>query len=319
MVINNYQLESLNKNSPVRAIFVLHKRTVSFIKHIFSFMKYTFFISLVLLFSCNEFGDTAITSPGKGKERDLPQKMEYSYDCLKSDSGKLSDTWGKANDIISKVATFNIKVSDEDQMRFGDTFLIEAKKDKNFEIDTQSPLNEKLNIILSNLVKERSKPTGIEYEIFLLKDTANVNAYTVGGKIFITTAMIKVCKNDDQLYAIIGHEVGHNEKGHIKTAIKQLKASNKFFGEWGETFIIMKRFLTGSFNQKNELEADYFGLDLSWKLGYDVCAIRSFWDDMAKKEERNGFDNFFRTHPYSDTRSKCLVNHIEKNFKVVCK
>lgn len=283
-----------------------------------SCMKFTIFIFLVFIFSCNEFADTAGTSSEKGKERDLPQKMEYSYECLKSDSGKLSDTWAKADDIISKVATFNIKVSDEDQMRFGDTFLIEAKKDKNFEIDTESPVNKKLAIILDNLVKERSKPTGINYEIFLLKDSATINAYTVGGKIFITSAMIKVCKNDDQLYAIIGHEIGHNEKGHIKSAIKQLKASNNFFGEWGETLVIMKRFLTGSFNQKNELEADYFGLDLSWKLGLDVCAIRSFWDDMAKKEERNGFDNFFRTHPYSDTRSSCLVNHIQKNFKVTC-
>ncbi len=98
-----------------------------------------------------------------------------------------------------------------------------------------------------------------------------------------------------------------------------MKASKKFFGEWGEKFFLAKRILTGSFNHKNELEADYFGLDLTWKLGYYICAIRTFWDDMAKGEKHIAILDFLRTHPYSDTRSKCLENHIANNFKVECK
>ncbi|RYD83262.1 MAG: hypothetical protein EOP53_01380, partial [Sphingobacteriales bacterium] len=227
--------------------------------------------------------------------------------------------WGKADNLINKIATYDIDVSDEEQMKYGDTFLIESKKDKNFIIDETDPVNIKLKTILNNLVQERAKPSGINYQIFLLKDTATINAYTVGGKIFITTAMINKCKNDDQLYAIIGHEIGHNEKGHIKASLKQLKASREFFGEWGEALLSIKKLLTGSFNQKNEMEADYYGLDLSWKLGYDVCAIKSFWDDLAKGEEKEDWYNFFRTHPYSDTRSKCLTAHIKTNFEVGCK
>ncbi len=275
------------------------------------------YLSILFCLSCNEFG-TGEERDNSGRERKLPAKMVYSFDCLKSDSGKVSEIWGKADELIGKVATFNIEVSDQEQMRFGDTFLIESLKDKNFVIDSVSPVNKKLQTILDDLVSERARPTDIEYVIYLVQDTALVNAYTVGGKIFITTAMINKCKNDDQLYAIIGHEIGHNEKGHIKNTLKQLKASNKFFGEWGGAFFSIKRLLTGSFNQKNELEADYYGLDLSWKLGYDICAIRSFWDEMAQAEVRDDMFDFFRTHPYSDTRSSCLVNHISKNFGVQC-
>lgn len=279
---------------------------------------FLFFLGATLLFSCNEMGSGGDDNGQPGRERRLPSGMIYSFDCLKSDSNKVSDIWGKADALINKVATYNIEVSDQEQMRFGDTFLLESLKDKNFIIDSLSPVNKKLNTILTDLVSERSKPTDIEYFIYLLRDTALVNAYTVGGKIFITTAMLNKCKNDDQLYAIIGHEIGHNEKGHIKSTLKQLKASNKFFGEWGGAFLSIKRVLTGSFNQKNELEADYYGLDLSWKLGYDICAIRSFWDEMAKSETKDETFDFFRTHPYSDTRSSCLVNHISKNFEVKC-
>lgn len=271
----------------------------------------------LLLLSCNEFRD-ATSETISGKERKLPTKMVYSYDCIKPDSGSLNDILGKADNILGKVATFNIEVSDKDQVAFGDTFLIEALKDKNFIIDSTSHVNIKLETILSDLLRKRVNPSAITYKIYLLQDTATINAYTVGGKIFITTGMISKCTNDDQLYAIIGHEIGHNEKGHIKNSIRQMKASNKFFGDWGNAFIVIKRILTGSFNFKNELEADYYGVDLAWKLGYDICTICTFWKDMARGEEHNTINDFFRTHPYSDTRSKCLLNHIKTNFKIDC-
>jgi predicted Zn-dependent protease len=245
--------------------------------------------------------------------------MVYSYNCLEKDSGSLSGILGKADNILGKVATFNIEVSDQDQVAFGEQFLKEAVKDKNFVIDSANILNSKLNTILNDLLRKRLRPTGITYKVYLLDDTATINAYTVGGKIFVTKAIINKCKNDDQLYAIIGHEIGHNEKGHIKNGIKAMKASQKFFGEWGDMFFLAKKLLTGSFNQKNELEADYYGLDLAWKLGYDICAVPAFWNDMAKAEAHDdaNFD-FLRTHPYSDTRSKCLLNHIKTNFKLDC-
>lgn len=283
-------------------------------------MKNIFVCCLTFFFiACNEFSGDNNEDNSTGKGRKLPSGMKYSYDCLKGDSSKISDVWGKADDIIGKIVTYDIEVTDEDQMKYGDTFLIESLKDKNFVIDDDSPLNKKLDTILQRLTDERIKPTGIRYKIFLLKDTATINAYTVGGKIFITRAMINKCKNDDQLYAIIGHEIGHNEKGHIKNSLKQVKASKEYFGEWGEAFVSIKKILTGSFNQKNELEADYYGLDLTWKLGYDICAIKDFWDDLAKGEEKEDWYNFFRTHPYSDIRSQCLTGHIKKNFGVDCK
>lgn len=282
-------------------------------------IKNTLIISVALFFvSCGELsGDKQDAT--KGKVRDLPKNMSYNYDCLKDDSSSVSDLWGKADNIINKIATYDIDVTDEEQMKYGDTFLIESMKDKKFIIDKDDPVNAKLQSILNDLVQERANPSGIEYKIFLLQDTATINAYTVGGKIFITTGMISKCKNDDQLYAIIGHEIGHNEKGHIKASMKQLKASREFFGEWGEALLSIKKLLTGSFNQKNEMEADYYGLDLSWKLGKDICAIKTFWDDLAKGEEKEDWFDFFRTHPYSDTRSKCLTAHIKKNFEVECK
>ncbi len=271
-----------------------------------------------ILCSCNGFLENETADEITGKERRLPKNMTYSYECLKADTNALSDTWAKADRLLGKVTTFNIEVTDAEQVEFGEQFLKESRQDENFRIDSTSNINFKLNIILQELLRKRVNPTDITYNIYLLQDTKTVNAYTVGGKIFVTKAMISKCKNDDQLYAIIGHEIGHNEKGHIKNALKQMKASQKFFGEWGNMFFAAKKLLTGSFNQRNELEADYFGLDLTWKLGYSVCEIRSFWDDMAKAEGPHSTLDFMRTHPYSQIRSTCIVNHVKNNFEVSC-
>ena len=274
--------------------------------------------SCIILFasSCNESNGSI------QKERALPENMIYSYDCVtqSSKANKISDYLSKADEFINSVATSDIEVSDKEQNEFGDLFLKEAKKDKKFIIDNTNPLNEKLQFVLANLLRVRENPSSLKYEIYLLTDTATINAYTVGGKIFVTSSIISRCKNDDQLYAIIGHEIGHNEKEHIKSSLKQLKASNKYLGtDWGSTFLGVKKILTSSFNQKNEIESDYYGLDLTWKLGFDVCAIKSFWDDMANNEDHDLLRDFFSTHPYSDIRSACLVNHIKSNFKQTCR
>src|SRR5215203_2758187 len=76
-----------------------------------------------------------------GKERRLPGKMVYNYDCLKKDTGTLSKVWKTADDVIGKVATFNIEVSDEEQVAFGEQFMAEAAKDENFIIDAANPEN----------------------------------------------------------------------------------------------------------------------------------------------------------------------------------
>ena len=77
--------------------------------------------------------------------------------------------------------------------------------------------------------------------------------------------------------------------------------------------------LTASFNQKNELEADYYGIELTNKLGYDVCTAVDFWKEMASNENNfNQLEDFFRTHPFSKLRAQCLSDHIRFNYGKSC-
>ena len=173
---------------------------------------------------------------------------------------------------------------------------------------------------MNDLLSARENPSGIKYAIYLLDDK-QINAFTFGGRIYVTKAMYDKCKGSTALlYSIIGHEIGHSEKGHIKKTIQEMMLSNKIFGENnGDFFFYIKKLLTGSFNQKNELEADYYGTDLTYRLNQDVCSAVSFWKSMAQEENQySKLEDFFRTHPFSNLRAQCLQNHIQQNFGQSC-
>ena len=72
-------------------------------------------------------------------------------------------------------------------------------------------------------------PTAYKGYHFILQDSPEVNAFAVpGGFVFITTAMLDFLKNEDELAAILGHEMGHMELGHGMKAVDNEKILKLF-------------------------------------------------------------------------------------------
>jgi predicted Zn-dependent protease len=278
--------------------------------------RFFFFLASALwMISCNEV-DRMLN------KKEKPKDMTYSFSCLDSALGgkPINQHLEKAGDLIRNLAVSEKKVTDSIQSQYGRMFHDEMVKEGTFKLINDGALSNKLNTVLTRLLQARDQPSKISYAIYPLEDTA-INAFTFGGRIYITRAMLKKCAESEALlYAIIGHEIGHSEKGHIKTTIQEIMISNRVFGEEsGPTFLGIKRLLTASTNQKNELEADYYGINLTYELGYDICTAVSFWKEMASKENSyNKVEDFFRTHPFSSLRSECLTSHIRTNFGTEC-
>jgi predicted Zn-dependent protease len=256
------------------------------------------------------------------KEKKPSKEMTYSYTCLDSavSGSRWSKTLGKAGDIISDIAVNEKSITDDVQSQWGAAFHKDAVENKTFNLMKDARIQAQLDKVMQDLLQAREQASNIQYAIYAIEDTA-VNAFTFGGRIYVTRAMLKKCEGKTPLlYSIIGHEIGHSEKGHIKKAIQQMEVSNKIFGEQGGAlFLQVQKLLTGSFNQKNELEADYYGTDLSYRLDQDICSAVEFWKEMASKENSyNKVEDFFRTHPFSSLRAECLQTHIRTNFNRSC-
>ena len=253
--------------------------------------------------------------------RQKPGTMTYSFTCLDTAVG--GSTTGKAisrtTGLIRDIAVSKKAITDEVQSDYGDVFHEDAVQNKTFVLLNDPAINSRLQTVLRDLLAAREKPSGIRYSIYLLDDK-EINAFTFGGYIYLTKGMYdKIKSSPDLLYSIVGHEIGHSEKGHIKQTIQELELSGKLFGDRGPTYFQLKKLLAGSFNQKNELEADYYGIDLTSSLDKNLCATVAFWKEMAQSENQySRLEDFFRTHPFSGLRAQCLQDHIAQNFDVRC-
>ena len=145
-----------------------------------------------------------------------------------------------------------------------------------------------------------------------------VNALTAGGKIFISKKMYEFCSNDGELACIIGHEISHNELGHINNQINRTKTIQNF-GLSDDISSLITSTLYQPFNKKNESHCDMLGIDLAISSGYDPCSSIQFWKRMKSDErELSQIENILSSHPYSNQRINCSINHIKRNYNLSC-
>jgi predicted Zn-dependent protease len=187
----------------------------------------------------------------------------------------------------------------------------------------------KINGIMNKLIGELSKfynPTAHEhygkysnnYKIYII-ESDEINAFTAGARIFITTGIYKFCKTDDEIACIIGHEMCHNELGHINRKLIRHKTAVSFLGEgFGDIAAAVGSILISPFNQKNEGHCDLFGIDLANSAGYDACKNVNLWERMNESNGEKSLVDLFSSHPYSGDRAKCSKEHMKRNYGKSC-
>lgn len=169
------------------------------------------------------------------------------------------------------------------------------------------------------------------WEFNLVQDKER-NAFCMpGGKIVVYSGMLDLIGNsasrDDELAAVIGHEVGHAIAKHgNERASQQMVASlgssvlgavvaNK--SQQTQQAVAIAYGLGAQygallpFSRKQELEADYIGIVLATLAGYDADAAVTLWQKMAAASQSTTAE-FMSTHPSSTTRISQLQKDIPK-------
>lgn len=181
------------------------------------------------------------------------------------------------------------------------------------------------NAITINVPKSAHKG---EWEVVVF-DSEQVNAFALpGGKIGVYTGILKVAENQDQLGAIIGHEVGHVIENHSNERMSAHQLSQTTLtladgamaaGELENRNLYMSGFSLATkylglmpYGRAHEREADIVGQDLMAKSGFNPSAAISLWQNMAKFS--NGSPpEFMSTHPSNKTRIDQLTKHLPKS------
>ncbi|MDD3089838.1 MAG: M48 family metallopeptidase [Candidatus Omnitrophica bacterium] len=171
---------------------------------------------------------------------------------------------------------------------------------------------------------------GIEYKFRVVEDE-NMNAFTIpGGYVYATTGLLNGVSSDDELAAVLAHEIGHSEARH---AVKHLEAAmgyntvlmlayildsreeDKKKDQWayiqaGGTAVF--QLIDLGYSRKDEYEADRLSTVYMRDAGYDPRAILTLMRKL-KEKERQGEPHwayFLRSHPYLDERMEAVRSEL---------
>jgi predicted Zn-dependent protease len=162
-------------------------------------------------------------------------------------------------------------------------------------------------------------------------ESEQVNAFALpGGKIGVYTGLLKVAENQDQLAAVIGHEIGHVIAGHsnerlstnqaLQTVLALGDAGMKAYGVKYQQEL-MTAFGLGAqygvalpFSRAHESESDIIGLELMANAGFEPRQAVNLWQNMAAAGS-GGMPEFMSTHPLPETRIKDLRERMPEAMK----
>jgi len=151
-----------------------------------------------------------------------------------------------------------------------------------------------------------------------------VNAWCMpGGKIAVYTGLIEKLKvTDDELAAVIGHEIAHALREHARERASEQAVAGSLIsigsaifgvgdlGQQGAQYAYMG--LMGLPNSRShETEADRIGVELAARAGYDPRAAITLWQKMG---QAGGSEppKLLSTHPSSQDRIRDLTVYSER-------
>lgn len=161
-----------------------------------------------------------------------------------------------------------------------------------------------------------------DWEVVVFDDPS-ANAFAMPGyKIGVFTGLIDLAEDDDQLAAVIGHEVGHVLSNHGNERMTQAMGINivllliGLFTEIDSQLALQALGLGAEvgvmlpFSRVHESEADVIGLQLMAAAGFRPEASVELWQNMSEAAGSTPFE-FLSTHPGHDTRIKKLKDNLE--------
>ena len=230
-----------------------------------------------------------------------------------------------------------IFISEEKEIALG----VAAFRDvlRNARLNSNPEINAMVNRVGHRIAKAANKPE-YYWEFAVIQDDEAVNAFALpGGKVAIFTGILKHTKNEDGLATVMAHEVAHALQRHgaerySRGILEQVAQLGTIAGaatgavDPGVAMGAMSAYGVGISlpnNRRQESEADFIGLQLMAKAGYDPREAVGFWERMSgcPKNMIGKFcfrsnaavPEFLSTHPSDVSRIKQIEAWIPNALK----
>lgn len=164
--------------------------------------------------------------------------------------------------------------------------------------------------------------------------SSKVNAFCLpGGKIVVLSGLVEqLSLTDDEMAAVLGHEIAHAALEHGKESYSQRQVAKVAVGILGIVAAVVgarhnvdpnaafnattglgavgaEFFALRPYGRERELDADRFGMELAARAGFDPSGAVSLQQKMGAAG--GSTPEFLSTHPSSDTRVQELQGTLE--------
>ncbi len=211
-------------------------------------------------------------------------------------------------------------MSPQDQREYGASVLHELRA-YDMVLD-DALLDEYINALGYKLVSNSDRPD-LPFTFFIVRDN-EINAFAVpGGYIAANAGLIIHMAREDELAAVLAHEISHITQQHLLRAYEDMKkmsipvmlamlgvliASSHSHDDTGEAAIMTGTSLMQqrqiNFTRHDEAEADRVGIQTMARAGYDPMAMADTFATLQRVMRVNGIDvpEFLLDHPVDTSR-----------------
>ncbi len=160
---------------------------------------------------------------------------------------------------------------------------------------------------------------------FLVLDSDELNAFSVPtGPLYVTSGLLKVLETEDELAAVLAHELGHAERHHMRQQYERSQwsgllgtilgyATRSYWGRVAGEFLSST--WTKGYSRDFELEADREAVLLTYAAGYrseDFTLTLTKLGEVSRQLGEGGGPDWFETHPAADGRIRQVNEVLER-------
>jgi predicted Zn-dependent protease len=220
--------------------------------------------------------------------------------------GRLGGALKKVQDGKKAIDDWNFTETEERQL--GEEVSLKIRQ--RFGVVQNAAVHKYVSLVGMTVAKASERPN-LNWT-FIVLDTDGVNAFAApGGLVHVTRGALALMKNEAELAAAIGHEVGHVTKKHTIKAVQKGKVAQTASSAAGDraAFLegvsnrIYEMTLENSFDRGDEMDADAVAVQITQKAGYAPNPLGEFLTRLSERnkdaKERNGL---FASHPDSKAR-----------------
>ena len=186
-----------------------------------------------------------------------------------------------------------------------------------------SPMRERVRQVGAKIVSQSSAAkTPYKYSFHLLADRKTVNAFALpGGQIFITEALLGLLNSEDELAAVLGHEVGHVIARHSAEQLAKQQLTQQLIGavvigsgsyDTAQLAQLAGAMINMKYGRDDELESDRLGLRLVREAGYNPEAMIRVMQVLEKASGGSRAPEFASTHPSAGNRIERIREELAK-------